>query len=168
MEEALDTIDGQDKRPVDMQIGDWSVKEAAVLMGVSEKTIRRHVKNNVLPSRRQPGKFGEELRVTAIPQPTVKAAVESPQQPQQPPPVTVATNSSVATTSASPAGAALDFKALLEQRDRQLAELNQMLGAARLRISQLEAQVNLLEGHPSHVPWWRRAWNRMAGRSGGK
>ncbi len=163
MEQALDTIDGQDKKPVDMQLGDWSVKEAAALMGVSEKTIRRHVKNNVLPSRRQPGKYGEELRVTAIPQSAVKTAVESA---QQPPPVTVATNSSVATTSASAAGAALDFKALLEQRDRQLAELNQMLGAARLRISQLEAQVNLLEGHPSHVPWWRRAWNRLAGRSG--
>ncbi len=168
MEEALDTVDSQDKKPVGMQIGDWSVKEAAALMGVSEKTIRRHVKDNVLPSRRQPGKFGEELRVTAIPQSSVKAATQTAQQSESQPPTAVPASSTVAATTASPAGAVLDFKSLLEQRDRQLDELNQMLGAARLRISQLEAQVNLLEGHPSHLPWWRRAWNRLAGRSGGQ
>ena len=166
MEEALDTVDSRDKKPLDMQLGDWSVKEAASLMGVSEKTVRRHVKDTLLASRRQPGKYGEELRVTAIPLAMVKATAQNTQPlPQQATPTAVQTSISVAANNA-PAPNDLDVKSLLEQRDRQLAELNQMLGAARLRISQLEAQVNLLELHNPRIPWWRRAWNRVTGRSG--
>ncbi len=165
MEKALDAVDNGEKRPMDMRIGDWSVKEAAALMGVSEKTIRRHVKDNVLPSRRQPGKFGEELRVTAIPESDIKAAVQTAQAgPRAEAPSGAASGSSGVAASAGAAAAELDVKTLLEQRDRQLAELNQMLGAARLRISQLEAQVNLLEMHTSRAPWWRRAWSRLTGR----
>ncbi len=166
MERTLDAVDNGEKRPMDMRIGDWSVKEAAALMGVSEKTIRRHVKDNVLPSRRQPGKFGDERRVTAIPESDIKAAVQTAQPGPRAEAQSGAASGSpgVAATSSAPS-AELDVKSLLEQRDRQLAELNQMLGAARLRISQLEAQVNLLEMHTSRVPWWRRAWSRLSGRT---
>jgi excisionase family DNA binding protein len=146
----LDTTPGQPTAT-----GDWSVKEAAKLMEVSEKTVRRHVKDGVLTSHRQPGKFGEELRITAIPTALVKSAVR-----------------------AESSGAATPFAASPppDARDKEIADLKWQLGEAlanmrkaeddakelRMALDEVRERLKLLEG--PRVPWWRRFWYRVAFR----
>lgn len=45
----------------------YSVYEAAVIMGVSEKTIRRHIKSGKLKAFIDPGKYGDTYRIPELP-----------------------------------------------------------------------------------------------------
>ena len=153
MDTTAQPMDGTNRQPIDT--GDWSVKEAATVMGVSEKTVRRHVKDGVLTSRRQPGKWGEELRITAIQSSMVKRGVETK-----------------ATTAGGVAGPVEDA----DVRDKEIADLKWQLGEAlanmrkaeddardlRGALDEVRERLKLLEG--PRVPWWRRAWYRVTGR----
>ena len=46
----------------------YSIAEAAALLNLSAKTIRRDIKSGKLPSVKVPTKFGEEYRITEIPE----------------------------------------------------------------------------------------------------
>ena len=123
-----------------MDTGDWTVKQAAELMGVSEKTVRRHVKDGTLKSHRERGKFGEELHVTGIPRTMVKVAP--------------ATERPIAET---------DLLARLERQRREIEDLKWQVGALIQEKRDLEAKMRLLEAPSVHRPWWRRLWARVAG-----
>ena len=46
----------------------YSISEAAELLNLSAKTIRRYIKAGKLPSTKVPTKFGDEYRITEIPE----------------------------------------------------------------------------------------------------
>ncbi len=154
MDTIAQPVDSTSGQPMD--IGDWSVKEAAKLMEVSEKTVRRHVKDGVLTSHRRPGKFGEELRITAIPAGLVKAPAQ---------------------VGASGVGTPPGQSPRPDARDKEIADLKWQLGEAlanmrkaeddarelRSALDDVRERLRLLEG--PRVPWWRRAWYRVTGRA---
>jgi excisionase family DNA binding protein len=142
-ERAIDTVRQASESPgQSMDNGDWSVKQAAELMGVSEKTIRRHLKDGALQFRRQPGKFGPEIRITAIPTALVKKDISPPEKVEIPVP---------------------DVNALLRQREEEIKELKFQLGDALNAVRVLEGRLKLLEA-PKKVSWWQRVWGKLRKR----
>ena len=115
--------------------GNWTIKQAAELLGVNARTVRRYIKTGKVKARQEFGRFGLEWRITELP--TIA----------QPP-----ASSEISTALLAD---------LLSEKDRRIEELNRMLGAAQFRIGDLEKQVKLL-GSPSgqHRQWWRRLFSR--------
>ena len=116
--------------------GSWTIKEAASLLGVSEKTVRRRIRAGTVEAREVRGKRGVEWRVTGIPRATPDGSTD------------------VST---------IIFSDLLREKDNRIEELNRMVGAAQMRINQLENENRLLKAPDTTVvkrPWWRRWWGR--------
>jgi excisionase family DNA binding protein len=164
----------------------YSISEAAEALKLSAKTIRRYIKAGKLPSTKVPTKFGDEYRITEIPEELkLEAAAIAEAQSK---------------TDVIPAAAAekgLDSQALYKDNLRMAAQLGATsaqlaaaddrikdlekqlklletpksdaeLEAARQRISQLETQIAQLEmqeqnsrvvPHPAR-PWWKRLLQR--------
>lgn len=103
-------------------------------MGVSEKTVRRRIKNGTLRAETIEGKFGPEYRILELPGDTAAKQTLD-----------------------------INFGQLLGMLDRlQIAnrDLAGHLGVAQERIRTLESQVKLLT--TPHTPWWRRLLRRAA------
>jgi MerR family transcriptional regulator, copper efflux regulator len=107
----------------------YSISEAAELLNLSAKTIRRYIKSGKLPSTKVPTKFGDEYRITEIPEALKQEAADQADA-----------NSEVEMISPEEKPAALDPKQLY-QDNLQLAV---QLGAASTRIRQLEDQIKAL------------------------
>lgn len=138
--QAIDTVRPANESPgQSMDNGDWSVKQAAELMGVSEKTIRRHLKDGLLQFRRQPGKFGPEIRITAIPTTLIKKEITPLDKVEI---------------------SAPDVNALLRQREEEIKELQFQLGDALNAVRVLEGRLKLLEA-PKRIPWWQRVLGKL-------
>jgi MerR family copper efflux transcriptional regulator len=121
----------------------YSISEAAALLHLSAKTIRRYIKSGKLPSIKVPTKFGEEYRVTEIPEALKQeAAAQS------------ATQAGTEIIPAENIKTQLDATQLYQENMRLAVQL----GAATERIRQLERQLKLLEAPKAKVglPWWRR------------
>jgi MerR family transcriptional regulator, copper efflux regulator len=104
----------------------YSISEAADLLNLSAKTIRRYIKAGKLPSIKVPTKFGDEYRITEIPEALKQEASEQAEAQGK--------------TEVVPAGdssPALDAQQLYQENVRLAAQL----GAATERIRQLEDQV---------------------------
>ncbi len=112
--------------------GDWTIAEVVAKLGISEKTVRRHIQDGVIKAEMREGKYGKEWHVLEMP------AIEPGRQ-----------------------GKTRDelLEDMVKEKDQQIAQLHEMLGAARMRISELEAQVKLLDA-PKKRPWWRRLFGR--------
>jgi len=122
------------------QTNGYSVTDAAKALGVSTRTICRHLKEGKLPFTKIDGQFGEEYRITELPNATKKVEALIP--------------------SAELSGAvALEMIRRLEEENRNLAG---KLGAAQEKIrnleGQLENQVKLLALPKG--PWWRRLFGK--------
>jgi excisionase family DNA binding protein len=118
------------------QTNGYSVADAAKALGVSTRTIRRHLKEGKLPFTKINGQFGEEYRITELPDAQKKA------EPQLP--------------SAELSGAvALNMIRRLEEENRNLAG---QLGAAHEKIRNLEDRIKLLP--QPNIPWWRRLFGK--------
>ena len=120
---------------------DWTVEQATSNLKVSEKTVRRWVSTDKVEYERRDGKYGSEIHITAIPD-ELMARQPLPNKTQR-------AEMAVQT-----------FADILREKDQKIAELNQTLGAARLRVGQLENEVKLLQA-PSpvqRVHWWQRLW----------
>jgi hypothetical protein len=102
-------------------------------MGISQKTIRRRIKEGKIPYKLVPGKYGDEYRITELPPDGIR-------------------REALDTTPTL----ALDIIHRLEQENRNLAG---QLGAALERVRALENQVKLLT--MGRQPWWRRLFKRM-------
>jgi MerR family copper efflux transcriptional regulator len=156
----------------------YSISEAAELLKLSAKTIRRYIKSGKLPSIKVPTKFGAEYRITEIPEALrQEAAAQAEAQ------------AKVDIIPANSGDSQLDAQQLYQENIRLAAQL----GAATERIRQLEEQlkehansfapvqerVQALESHlkliesigdqlklleaprqPPRRPWWKRIFGR--------
>jgi MerR family transcriptional regulator, copper efflux regulator len=124
--------------------GTYSINEAAELLKLSPKTIRRYIKAGKLPSTKVPTKFGEEYRITEIPQALKEeAAIQAEAQPK------------VEIAEVDQPASRLDIQVLYQENIRLAAQL----GIATERLRQMEEKLKLLEApktQPTPRPWWKR------------
>jgi MerR family copper efflux transcriptional regulator len=104
----------------------YSISETAELLNLSAKTIRRYIKSGKLPSTKVPTKFGDEYRITEIPEVLKQEAIDQADAVSKVEMVKPEENSS-----------ALDTQQLYQENMRLAAQL----GAATERIRQLEEQL---------------------------
>jgi len=104
----------------------YSIAEAAELLNLSPKTIRRYIKSGKLPSTKVPTKFGDEYRITEIPEALKQEAAEQEE-----------TQKSVDIVTPREEPVPLDTQQLYQENMRLAAQL----GAATERIRQLEDQI---------------------------
>jgi MerR family transcriptional regulator, copper efflux regulator len=113
----------------------YSISEVAGILNLSAKTIRRYIKSGKLPSIKVPTKFGDEYRVTEIPEVLKQEAAAQAQ---------VQGQGRVDVVTAEEQDRGLDSQQLYQENMRLAAQL----GAATERIrhleEQLKAQENLL------------------------
>jgi MerR family transcriptional regulator, copper efflux regulator len=121
----------------------YSITEAAEVLNLSAKTIRRYIKSGKLSSTKVPTKFGDEYRITEIPEALKQEAAALAEAQAQ---VEI-----ISTEDTSPR---LDAQQLYQENIRLAAQL----GAATERIRQLEEQVKLIEApkEPPKRSWWQR------------
>jgi len=135
-----------------------TIAQAAKILGLSTRTIRRSIKAGKIKAELVPGTFGEEYRITELPAdpgkekdtdytPRHDAAQPSTQDPVQ---------TSVHTLVQAP-GQVMDI--IRELQDKNLA-LAAQLGAATERIRNLENKVRLLT--TTKIPWWKRLFSSSA------
>lgn len=142
----------------------YSISEAAEALKLSAKTIRRYIKSGKLPSVKVPTKFGEEYRITAIPEELKQEAAAQLQS-----------QAGMDVVPAADARSSLDAQLLYQENIRLAAQLGaateririleeqlklqeSQLGPARERIRQLEEKMLLL-AEPrvlQQQPWWKR------------
>jgi excisionase family DNA binding protein len=125
--------------------GTYSITEAAELLKLSPKTIRRYIKAGKLPSTKVPTKFGDEYRITEIPQALKdEASVQAENQAQ------------VEIVDVEQTSSRLDAQVLYQENIRLAAQL----GAVTERLRQMEEKIKLLEAprppEPAPRPWWKR------------
>ena len=130
----------------------YTIAQAAKTLGVSPKTIRRHIKDGKIPHVLVQGKFGEEYRILDLPSIKVEN-LESPGEEKAKP---EGEASAEGTSQAESVDWALDIINDLQKTNLQLAG---QLGAAQERIRELESQVMLLTA--PEEPWWKRALKRL-------
>jgi MerR family copper efflux transcriptional regulator len=127
----------------------YSISEAAELLKLSPKTIRRYIKSGKLPSTKVPTKFGDEYRITEIPE-ALKQDAEIQAEAQT-------GGVDIVKQEEKPSNQ-LDAQQLYQENIRLAAQL----GAASERIRKLEEQMKLLEApkeapkDPPKLPWWKR------------
>jgi len=126
----------------------YSISEAAEALKLSPKTIRRYIKSGKLPSTKVPTKFGDEYRITEIPE-ALKQEAKAQAEAQ----------AKVEVIPAEEPGNMLDAQTLYQENIRLAAQL----GAATEKIHHLEEQMKklelkLLEAPKSQPqpPWWKK------------
>ncbi len=128
----------------------YSISEAAELLNLSAKTIRRYIKAGKLPSVMVSTKFGDEYRITEIPESLKEeAAAQAAAQAK----VEIITPEET-------------FKLDAQQLYQDNIRLALQLGAANGRIRDLEERLKLLEAPkvppvlaeppPVKLSWWKR------------
>ncbi len=149
----------------------YTIAQAAKTLGVSPKTIRRHIKDGKIPHVLVQGKFGEEYRILDLPSIKVetldtsdeegaKAEAESSAEGAKPEGEPSAKGASQVDSNTIQSGSntdwALDLINDLQKTNLQLAG---QLGAAQARIHELESQVMLL--NPPREPWWKKVFRSL-------
>lgn len=104
-------------------------------MGLSPKTIRRHIKDGTLEAKIVSGKYGDEYRITEL----------SHEPLDKNPALTLDTPTH------------LD---VIRELQRENIVLAGQLGGALEKIKNLENQVKLLTG--AKQPWWKRLFRRRS------
>jgi excisionase family DNA binding protein len=112
-----------------------TIAEAAEALGLSQRTIRRHIKSGKIKADLMPGQYGAEYRISGL----EGEAVAGP---------------GVDKTPASAMDKALDMVKALQQ---EKAELYAQVAYWQARSQHLEEQVKLLV--EAKRPWWQR-WLR--------
>jgi MerR family transcriptional regulator, copper efflux regulator len=151
----------------------YSISEAAGLLNLSAKTIRRYIKAGKLSSIKVPTKFGDEYRITEIPEALKQEAAA----------LAVAQAKVDILPKGDNASPGLDAQQLYQENIRLAAQLGaaterirqmeeqlkfqeRQLLPAQERAQQLEGQLKLLESlkeklaqleaPPPKLPWWKR------------
>ena len=136
--------------------GSFTVKEAAARLGVSERTIRRRIKDRVIDAQQVPTPHGYEWRVyldtdaVQVDTPSTRHASKLNGTPVQP-----------AGTPAPELMKALDLIDRLQRDNQQLAG---QVGFLQAKLQDAEEQIKLLmapqdEPVPTpakRVPWWKQ------------
>jgi excisionase family DNA binding protein len=108
----------------------YTINETAEMLNLSAKTIRRYIKSGKLPSTKVPTKFGDEYRITEIPEELKKEAAAQAE-----------IQSKVSVVPAENPDIKLDVQKLYQENLRMAAQMG-MLAA---RIKQLEDQIKSQE-----------------------
>jgi excisionase family DNA binding protein len=111
-----------------------TIPQAAEALGLSERTIRRHIKSGKIKADLVPGRYGMEYRISELGQ-AVPAGVDR--------------------ASPSALDKALDMIRALQQ---EKAELYAQVAYFQAQCQHLEGQVKLLT--EAKRPWWRRWLHR--------
>ena len=156
----------------------YSISEAAVLLKLSAKTIRRYIKAGKLPSTKVPTKFGDEYRITEIPeelkqealaQAAVEASVDIVTVEDQDDKLDAHSLYQENIRLAAQLGAATER---IRQMEEQLQLQQNLLAPANEKVLQLEKQLQLIESVEQHLklleapkshpklPWWKRLFRR--------
>jgi MerR family copper efflux transcriptional regulator len=138
---------------MDMPDQGVTIAQAAKTLGVSPKTIRRHIKDGKIPHVLVQGKFGEEYRILDLPSikvETLDASGEEGAKPEGEP--SAASEPQVDSNSKL----AIDLINDLQKTNLQLAA---QLGAAQERIHELESRVMLLTTRRESL--WRRTLRKL-------
>ena len=114
-----------------------SITEAARLLGVSSRTVRRYIKSGKIEAELVAGPFGQEYRILTLPRELQKSKP-------------------VDNTPGQTLSQAMDI--IRELQEKKLA-LAAQLGAATERIRNLESEVKLLTA-AARQPWWKRLFTR--------
>jgi MerR family copper efflux transcriptional regulator len=131
----------------------YTIAQAAKTLGVSPKTIRRHIKDGKIPHVLVQGKFGEEYRILDLPSITVENLDTSGEDK-----ATMEGESSA--DSAAQADSSNNWTVdLINDLQKTNLQLAGQLGAAQERIRELESQVMLLTTR--HEPWWKRTLKKL-------
>ncbi len=112
-----------------------TIAEASEALGLSQRTIRRHIKSGKIKAELMPGQYGNEYRISGLEE-------------------TTAAEPGVDKTPASAMDKALDMVKALQQ---EKAELYAQVAYWQARSQHLEEQVKLLV--EAKRPWWQR-WLR--------
>jgi excisionase family DNA binding protein len=138
----------------------YTIAQAAKTLGVSPKTIRRHIKDGKIPHVLVQGKFGEEYRILDLPSIKVETLDISEEEKAKAEDEPSAKDASQVDNNSAQVSSntdwALDLINDLQKTNLQLAG---QLGAAQERIPELESQVMLLNA--PREPWWKRAFKRL-------
>ena len=138
---------------MDMPDQGVTIAQAAKTLGVSPKTIRRHIKDGKIPHVLVQGKFGEEYRILDLPSIKVETLDASGEESAK---LEGEPSAGSASQVDSNSNWALDLINDLQKTNLQLAA---QLGAAQERIHELESQVMLLTTRQE--PWWKRTLRKL-------
>lgn len=117
----------------------WTIKEAAEALGISEKTVRRRIKDGSLEAQQIPGKYGIEYRIIDLKDVRPKDVI----------PLDKGLDIEVDTALAK----ALDIiKALQEENERLAGQV----GFLQAQVLELDSKVRLLTGPERRRSWWQR------------
>ncbi|MDP4278947.1 MAG: helix-turn-helix domain-containing protein [Dehalococcoides mccartyi] len=125
-----------------------TIAQAADLLGVSTRTIRRYIKSGKIQAELVPGSFGEEYRIYEIPSDLKKEDEEdlSLQTIQTP----------------------VQFMDVVRELHEKNLALAAQLGAATEKIKQMESQMKMLNAPGDNTPdkapkkgWFERLWQKL-------
>jgi MerR family transcriptional regulator, copper efflux regulator len=156
----------------------YSISEAAELLKLSAKTIRRYIKSGKLPSIKVPAKFGAEYRITEIPEALRQEAAAQADAEAKVDIIPAASGDSQLDAQqlyqenirlAAQLGAATER---IRQLEEQIKEHSNRLAPVQERVQVLEGQLKLFESfggqlkmlqahkEPPRRPWWRRIFGK--------
>jgi len=154
----------------------YSISEAAALLKLSAKTIRRYIKAGKLPSTKVPTKFGDEYRITEIPEELRQEALAQAEAESRVDVISADDRDEDKLDSqllyqenirlAAQLGAATER---IRQLEDQLKAQENLLTSGNDKVLQIEKQLKLLESVeqqlkvletpkpvPPKLPWWKR------------
>jgi excisionase family DNA binding protein len=118
----------------------WTIKEASEALGVSEKTVRRRIRDGLLEAEQIQGKHGTEYRITVL-------------EDTQP------LDKSLDIEEDAALAKALDIIKTLQEENERLAG---QVGYLQAQVFELDNKVRLLTGPANRRSWWQRLlWWRI-------
>jgi excisionase family DNA binding protein len=130
--------------------GNYSIKEAAEIMGVTEKTVRRRILTGELKAAKVPTRYGDAWRIMFLPEGAEPAQNSTKQQ------ITEDYKQLYDNVQRENKELLNSIKTLKEQRDtleKQSLDLARIIGNYEAENRRLNEQVKLLTAPKKH--WWQ-------------
>ncbi len=145
----------------------WTIEEAAKALRVSEKTVRRRIKDGTIKADQIAGKYGPEYRIpeTQIAALRDRASLILIDDPQDKGPGPEAAAPSDAFNQGNlPLDKALDMIRTLQAENERLAG---QIGFLQAKLMEAETKLRLLAAPRTKLPWWQRLfpWTKRSSRA---
>lgn len=138
----------------------WTIKEAAEVLGISEKTVRRRIKDGIIKAEQTQGKYGVEYRITSLEDAVPAGKGLNIDHDQDVVRYIDTENNHVMDKDLEMEGdmsKALDIIKALQEENAKLAG---QVGFLQARVIELDRKVRLLT-EPNQVrSWWQRLLRR--------
>ncbi len=144
----------------------WTIEEAAKALGVSEKTVRRRIKDGTIKADQILGKYGPEYRIPEAQIASLRdraALVLLDDQQDTVPPIDAPPAPGRSAGGGIPLDRALDMIRELQSENERLAG---QIGFLQAKLMDAEGKLRLLASSRPHVPWWHRLfpWTKSRAR----